>query len=222
MTRKLLANFSNIWQPDNHASPRSRLFSSPLSNRISCKRQNSASTPSMLQLPTSLRQLTLFEVTSSARSNTAMIRRFRSIPALHRMGTRTARRMSSGLNVLYVPPPVFKTVLPIALLHKWRLTKADVKSVLLKNWHAQPNVYIVPGRQRAKQWHYWLLLKAAYGPVTADVKWQEQSDKLFIVHSLEQLPLIPQLSFAMRDNSLAILYANIIDDLMNTGGTFHV
>ena len=75
---------------------------------------------------------------------------------------------------------------------------------------------MVPPRECRRKSFYWPLLTSAYGPVSANAKWQEQCDFLFLNIGLSQSRYVPQLFYAVKENYLEIMAVKIVDDVLIT------
>ena len=92
-------------------------------------------------------------------------------------------------------PLGIRILLSIAFIKKWYLTKVDIFSAFLQSGPAQRDVYVVPPRECADRWFYWLLLTATYGLVNANFKWKKHSDSTFAILGLSSVKYIPQLFY---------------------------
>ena len=91
------------------------------------------------------------------------------------------------------PPTGVGILLSIACIYGWPLGKIDFKSTFLQTGSAQRDVYVVPPRESSTKEHYWLLLKAWYGLLNANAKWQNEIDTFFHELGLHQLLYARQL-----------------------------
>lgn len=69
------------------------------------------------------------------------------------------------------PPLGMAILLSISVLCNFFITNIDIKSAFLQSSESQRDVYVVPPRESAKRYFYWLLKVASYGWVNANAKW---------------------------------------------------
>lgn len=90
-------------------------------------------------------------------------------------------------------PIGIRLILAIAAIMRWNVTNADVKSAFLQTGRADRNVYVLSSPESNEQQHYWLIHFAAYGLVSANIKFPAQSDDLINNAGLSHLAYVQQL-----------------------------
>lgn len=106
--------------------------------------------------------------------------------------------------------------LSYALVYKWKVTTADMKSAFFQTGNAQRGVYVILPRDFTKESHFWIILAAQYGLVNAIAKWQSHSDVHIKLLQLNQVAVIPKRFFKREKGQLVLLVANIVGDLLIT------
>ena len=115
------------------------------------------------------------------------------------------------------PPIGIRVLFSICQLHRWHLTKIDIKGAFLQSGNAQRDVYVIPPRECQDRQFIWLLTVATYGLVNANSKWQIHSDQTFFDLGLHTTVFIPQLFHMKTDGRLTLLVVKVTDDIFVGG-----
>ena len=76
------------------------------------------------------------------------------------------------------------------------------------------DVFVIPPRECLEGSFYWHLNVATYGLTNANAKWQVHSDNTLLRIGLSGAVYIPQLFYLKVDGVLALIAAEIVDDIL--------
>ena len=110
------------------------------------------------------------------------------------------------------PPLGMRILLSTSVLCNFFITKVDIKSAFLQSGEAQRDVYVVPPRESAKKYFYWLLKVASYGLVNANAKWKSHSNNTLFCMGLEVVAYVTQLFFRKENGILKLIVTKVVDE----------
>ena len=115
--------------------------------------------------------------------------------------------------------PIIRTVLSMAVIHKFTLATLDISKAYLQAGDLQRDIYMRPPTGwEASRGEVWKLLKPAYGLVESGRLWQTTVEPWMNTYGLQEIPGMPQL-FVLQgeDPTPRLILAKVVDDFLLAG-----
>jgi hypothetical protein len=151
----------------------------------------------------------LFHVQVQARQSPAQVS-----PSTTRKPTRRNRCIAKRL--LYFPKHGYCLVLAISMLQKFSVSSIDIVAAYLRSGPLPRRVFVRPPRGWAKPGYLWRLLRPAYGQESGR-NWQLVIEKWIFARGIVVVPGAPQVFLLRQSDTLKILVAKMIDDILVCG-----